>query len=70
MVPKTKVASSYPGLYLFTSMGRMMRTVVNLKHNAIEYIGMYAYIIYTCVVFMKDNSQLRLLVAQINKLDL
>ncbi|XP_067931459.1 DNA-directed RNA polymerase I subunit RPA2-like [Watersipora subatra] len=41
LVPKTKVASSYPGLFLFTNTGRMMRPVINLQHNATEYIGSF-----------------------------
>ncbi len=29
----------YPGLYIFTNSGRMMRPVVNLTTNNVEYIG-------------------------------
>ena len=33
------VYSLYPGLYLFTTPGRMMRPVRNLQTQAVEYIG-------------------------------
>ena len=38
-IHRTKVASQYPGIFLFTSRSRMMRPVLNLKYNAIEMIG-------------------------------
>ena len=40
VVQKTEHASQYPGVYLYTTAGRMMRPVFNLKHGAVEYIGM------------------------------
>ena len=41
VVQKTEHASQYPGVYLYTTAGRMMRPVFNLKHGAVEYIGMW-----------------------------
>ncbi len=42
--------SLYPGLYLFTSPGRMMRPVKNLSTNDIEYIGtMEQCYLHVCV---------------------
>ena len=40
VVQKTSHSSQYPGVYLYTTAGRMMRPVFNLKHGAVEYIGM------------------------------
>ena len=43
LVPNTALINIsyniYPGLYLFTSPGRMMRPVRNLHTNSVEYIG-------------------------------
>uniref|UniRef100_A0A2C9JZV8 DNA-directed RNA polymerase subunit beta n=1 Tax=Biomphalaria glabrata TaxID=6526 RepID=A0A2C9JZV8_BIOGL len=41
LVKKTEVASQYPGLYLFTTVARMIRPVLNLAANAIEMIGTF-----------------------------
>ena len=42
--------SLYPGLYLFTTPGRMMRPVKNLSTNDIEYIGtMEQCYLHVCV---------------------
>ena len=42
--------SLYPGLYLFTNPGRMMRPVKNLSTNDIEYIGtMEQCYLHVCV---------------------
>ncbi|KAF7997189.1 hypothetical protein HCN44_005466 [Aphidius gifuensis] len=38
---KKKVRSQYPGLFLFTGPSRMMRPVINLIANKIEYIGTF-----------------------------
>jgi len=40
-VPKTQVASQYPGVYLFTTLARMMRPVKNLTTTSIEMIGVF-----------------------------
>ena len=48
VVQKTEHASQYPGVYLYTTAGRMMRPVFNLKHGAVEYIGMWLCCNLTC----------------------
>ncbi|XP_057292980.1 DNA-directed RNA polymerase I subunit RPA2-like isoform X4 [Hydractinia symbiolongicarpus] len=40
-VPKTKVASQYPGVFIFTDVARMIRPVKNLTTKTIEYIGTF-----------------------------
>lgn len=40
-VAKTKVASQYPGVFIFTDMARMIRPVKNLTTKTIEYIGTF-----------------------------
>lgn len=41
LVPKTDLASQFPGIFLFTSVARMIRPVKNLLTNSIEYIGSF-----------------------------
>lgn len=41
LVPKTKFASQYPGLYIFTSTARMIRPVWNLATDCKEWIGTF-----------------------------
>ena len=60
VVQKTEHASQYPGVYLYTTAGRMMRPVFNLKHGAVEYIGMWLcwnikcdWLIAWCVQYFK-----------------
>jgi DNA-directed RNA polymerase I subunit RPA2 len=52
----------YPGLYLFTSPGRMMRPVKNLSTNNVEYIGtMEQCYLHVCIKpeeFVEDVSYL------------
>ena len=40
-MPKTDVASQYPGLYLFSTLARMVRPVHNLQLDKIEMIGSF-----------------------------
>ncbi|KAK6165568.1 hypothetical protein SNE40_022473 [Patella caerulea] len=40
-VPKTKYASQFPGLYLFSTLARMIRPVINLAHDMLEMIGTF-----------------------------
>ncbi|KAG1649768.1 DNA-directed RNA polymerase I subunit RPA2 [Nymphon striatum] len=40
-VPKTSVASQYPGIFMFTSYARMMRPVKNLSAGTTELIGTF-----------------------------
>jgi DNA-directed RNA polymerase I subunit RPA2 len=41
LVPKTPAASQYPGIYLFTSMARLMRPVINCTVQSIEMVGTF-----------------------------
>lgn len=41
LVPKTKFASQYPGLYIFTSTARLIRPVWNLATDCKEWIGTF-----------------------------
>ncbi|GFN83129.1 DNA-directed RNA polymerase subunit beta [Plakobranchus ocellatus] len=41
LVKKTEVASQYPGLYLFSTVARMVRPVLNINMNAVEMIGSF-----------------------------
>lgn len=41
LVPKTKFASQYSGLYIFTSTARMIRPVWNLATDCKEWIGTF-----------------------------
>uniref|UniRef100_T1J3J6 DNA-directed RNA polymerase subunit beta n=1 Tax=Strigamia maritima TaxID=126957 RepID=T1J3J6_STRMM len=44
LVPKTKRASLYPGIFLFTTTARMMRPVKNLRYKKTEFIGTFEQI--------------------------
>eukprot|EP00795_Rhopilema_esculentum_P014271 gene14271-5300_t len=41
LVPRTKFASQYPGIFIFTNIARMMRPVKNLRTGSVEYIGSF-----------------------------
>lgn len=41
LVKKTEVSSQYPGLYLFSTVARMVRPVLNVNLNAVENIGSF-----------------------------
>lgn len=50
-VPKTSQASQYPGVFLFTSVARMMRPVLNMRTDTIEWIGTFEQVhLSICVV--------------------
>jgi DNA-directed RNA polymerase I subunit RPA2 len=50
-VPKTEVASQYPGIYLFTGVARLMRPVWNYLHQAREMIGTFEQVyLNICVI--------------------
>ncbi|XP_029831423.2 DNA-directed RNA polymerase I subunit RPA2 [Ixodes scapularis] len=40
-VPKTSKASQYPGLFLFSTVARMMRPVLNVATGTVEWIGTF-----------------------------
>lgn len=41
LVPKKETNSQYPGLFLFTGPGRLIRPVKNIALNKIELIGTF-----------------------------
>lgn len=41
LVPITNVASQYPGVYIFSSVARMVRPVLNLSAGQVEMIGTF-----------------------------
>lgn len=50
-MPKKKFSAQYPGLFLFTNAARMMRPVINLATQKIEYIGTFEQIyMEICVI--------------------
>ena len=53
-VPATAVASQYRGLYLFTGVSRMMRPVLNLSLNVIEFIGTFEQVYLSVCVTPKE----------------
>ena len=40
-MPITRVASQYPALYIFSTVARMMRPVLNLAAGKVEMIGTF-----------------------------
>ncbi|XP_048486475.1 DNA-directed RNA polymerase I subunit RPA2 [Plutella xylostella] len=38
-VPKKEICSQFPGIFLFTTEGRMVRPVINLAHQDVELVG-------------------------------
>lgn len=54
LVPKRRVAAQYPGVYIFTSPGRLIRPVTNLKHDKIELIGTFEQSYLQIAVTQKD----------------
>lgn len=54
LVPKRRVAAQYPGVYIFTSPGRLIRPVTNLKHDKIELIGALEQSYLQIAVTQKD----------------
>ena len=47
LVPITSVASQYPGLYIFSTLARMMRPVLNLAASQVEMIGTFEQVCAT-----------------------
>lgn len=39
LIPRRKFGGQYAGLFLATSITRMMRPVINLSTNTVEYVG-------------------------------
>ncbi|CAH3126705.1 unnamed protein product [Pocillopora meandrina] len=55
LVPITKVASQYPGLYIFSTPARMMRPVFNLAANKVEMIGTFEQV-YMDIAVVKEEA--------------
>lgn len=54
LVPKTEVASQYPGVYIFTGLARMMRPVINLALKEIEMIGTFEQVYLNICVLAQE----------------
>ncbi|EDO33368.1 predicted protein [Nematostella vectensis] len=54
LVPITKVASQYPGLFIFSSPARMMRPVLNLAVNKIEMIGSFEQVYMDIAIVQEE----------------
>ncbi|KAL4221906.1 DNA-directed RNA polymerase I subunit RPA2 [Mactra antiquata] len=54
LVKKTKFASQYPGLFLFTNPARMVRPVMNLALNAVEMIGTFEQVYMNICIDQND----------------
>lgn len=48
LVPFTKTASQYPGLFLFTTPARMMRSLLNIAAGKPEMIGTFEQVNNNC----------------------
>jgi len=55
LVPITNVASQYPGLYVFSTVARMMRPVLNLAAGQVEMIGSFEQV-YMNVAVVKEEA--------------
>ena len=51
LVPLGRKCGQFPGLFLFTGPGRMMRPVINLATNKIEYIGTFEQVYMDVCVY-------------------
>ncbi|PVD31138.1 hypothetical protein C0Q70_10416 [Pomacea canaliculata] len=54
LVPKTELASQYPGVYLFSTIARMMRPVIHLATGKLEMIGPFEQV-YLDIAVYKDE---------------
>ncbi|XP_077978209.1 DNA-directed RNA polymerase I subunit RPA2-like [Glandiceps talaboti] len=57
LVPMTGKASQYPGIYLFTTVARMMRPVVNLVTNTQEMIGTFEQVYMNIAVIPEEINE-------------
>ena len=55
VVPKTEIASQYPGLFLFTTITRMVRPVKNLALDATEMVGTFEQV-YMDICITKQEA--------------
>lgn len=54
LVPITKAASQYPGLYIFSTPARFMRPVLNLAANKVEMIGTFEQVYMNIAVVREE----------------
>lgn len=54
LVPITKAASQYPGLYIFSTPARFMRPVLNLASNKVEMIGTFEQVYMNIAVVREE----------------
>ncbi|KAK7070087.1 DNA-directed RNA polymerase I subunit RPA2 [Halocaridina rubra] len=57
LIKKNKYGGQYPGLFLVTTVARMMRPVINLALNAVEYIGTLEQIYLNIAVTPEDLEE-------------
>ena len=56
MVPKSSAASQYPGIYLFTTVARLIRPVWNYTCKSMEMIGTFEQV-YLNVAVTDDEAK-------------
>ena len=56
MVPKSSAASQYPGIYLFTTVARLIRPVWNYACMSMEMIGTFEQV-YLNVAVTDDEAK-------------
>ncbi|XP_068242605.1 DNA-directed RNA polymerase I subunit RPA2 [Palaemon carinicauda] len=54
LIKKRKYGGQYPALFIATSLGRMMRPVINLSTNTVEYIGTFEQLYLDIAVSPED----------------
>ena len=57
LIPERKYGGQYPGLFLATSLSRMMRPVINLETRTIEYIGSLEQLYLTVAVSPEEIEE-------------
>ena len=65
-IPRTKFASQYEGVFLFTDVARMIRPVYNLLTNTIEYIGSFEQVLNSPNICNKNNTAYKLVLLMIS----
>ena len=60
VVRRSEVGSQYPGLYLFASLARFMRPVLNIALNRVEFIGSFEQVyLDVCVTLAEARPGVR-----------
>jgi len=57
LVAKSSAASQYPGIYLFTTVARMMRPVWNYSSRSVELIGTFEQVYLNIAVTDTEAQQ-------------